>query len=113
MSQPSRFQSIVLVLLRTIVSWHFLYEGYYKLLVPGWSRAGVPLPAWSAAGYLKGATGPFAGAFHALAQVAGPWIDLAVPAMLVVIGLSLFLTSIVLTDRTCPTNRGRFSKLRT
>lgn len=41
-------------LLRIIVGWHFLYEGWVKLMSSGWSSAG----------YLKFSTGPFAGLFH-------------------------------------------------
>jgi len=85
-------QAITLVLLRTIVGWHFLYEGYYKLLVPGWSRQGELLARWSAGGYLKAATGPFAGSFHTLsASAAAPWIDRIIPVALTAIGLSLIL----------------------
>ena len=53
-------QQITLVVLRTLIGWHFLYEGYTKLLQPAWGRAGAPLAAWSSAGYLKAATGPLA-----------------------------------------------------
>jgi thiosulfate dehydrogenase [quinone] large subunit len=88
----SRWQGPALVVLRTLVGWHFLYEGYYKLALPGWSPAGVPLPAWSAAGYLRAATGPLAGLFHALAgSAAGHWIDVTMPIVLIAIGLSLIL----------------------
>jgi thiosulfate dehydrogenase [quinone] large subunit len=88
----ARWQGVTLVVLRTLIGWHFLYEGYYKLAVPGWSPAGTPLPAWSAGGYLRGATGPLAPLFHAVAvsSLAG-WIDLAVPIALGLIGLSLIL----------------------
>jgi uncharacterized membrane protein YphA (DoxX/SURF4 family) len=80
------------VVLRTLIGWHFLYEAYFKLLLPAWSRAGVPLARWSAAGYLAAASGPFAGAFHALgASSLAPWIDRAVPAGLLFVGLSLTL----------------------
>ena len=85
-------QEIALVLLRTLVGWHFAYEGYVKLLHPAWSRDGVPLPAWSSAGYLKSATGPLAALFHSLG--ASPWVgqlDVAVAVLLVAIGLSLML----------------------
>ena len=41
----SRFQSTALVLLRTLIGWHFLYEGYYKLVLPGWTRVGDPVAA--------------------------------------------------------------------
>ena len=57
----TRGRAAALVVLRTVVGWHFLYEGYFKLAVPGWSRQGAPLAAWSASGYLHAATGPFAG----------------------------------------------------
>lgn len=87
----SRAQGIALVLLRTLIGWHFLYEGYYKLALPAWSRGGAPLGKWSAAGYLAAATGPLAGVFHTLGASAGPWIDLAVPIGLVLVGLSLML----------------------
>lgn len=92
MRMRSRLEGFSLVLLRTIVGWHFLYEGYYKLVVPGWTRAGAPLGDWSAAGYLRSATGPFADTFHALAgsAVMG-WIDVLVPLGLVFVGLSLIL----------------------
>jgi thiosulfate dehydrogenase (quinone) large subunit len=58
-SKPlSGIQQVALILLRTLIGWHFFYEGYYKLMLPGWSADGTPLPAWSSAGYLKAATGP-------------------------------------------------------
>jgi thiosulfate dehydrogenase [quinone] large subunit len=85
-------QQTALVLLRTLIGWHFLYEGYTKLLQPAWGRAGAPLSAWSSAGYLKAATGPFAEAFHALGNTS--WIgnlDVAIAIALVAVGLSLML----------------------
>ena len=48
----SRVAPVALVLLRTLIGWHFLYEGYFKLMQPAWSAAGAPLPPWSAAGFL-------------------------------------------------------------
>jgi thiosulfate dehydrogenase (quinone) large subunit len=88
----TRGRAAALVVLRTIIGWHFLYEGYFKLVVPGWSRQGAPLPAWSASGYLHGASGPFASAFHAVAESAlAGWTDLLIPIALVLIGLSLTL----------------------
>ena len=76
MPHRARLEAVALVLLRTLIGWHFLYEGYYKLVSPGWTRGGAPVAAWSASGYLKAATGPLAGAFHALGQssMAG-WVD--------------------------------------
>ena len=85
-------QQMTLVVLRTLIGWHFLYEGYTKLLQPAWGRAGAPLAAWSSAGYLKAATGPLAGMFHSLGNAS--WIgtlDLVVAALLVAVGLSLML----------------------
>lgn len=92
MPQLSRAQAISLVVLRTLVGWHFLYEGCYKLMVPGWSRAGTPLGRWSAAGYLGAASGPLAGAFRWLghSSLAGA-IDWLVPVGLLLVGLSLIL----------------------
>jgi thiosulfate dehydrogenase [quinone] large subunit len=94
---PSRLtmttaQQAGLVVLRTLVGWHFLYEGVYKLVWPAWSRAGAPLSHWSAAGYLRGASGPLAGVFHAVAG--SPllrYVDMAMPIALAVVGLLLML----------------------
>ena len=88
----STAQQTLLVVLRTLIGWHFLYEGYVKLLRPAWGPDGAPLAAWSSAGYLRVATGPLAGVFHSLADSA--WIgatDSAVAIALVAIGLSLIL----------------------
>jgi thiosulfate dehydrogenase (quinone) large subunit len=88
----TRAQQVGLVVLRTLVGWHFLYEGVYKLWAPAWSRAGAPLAEWSSAGYLRGASGPFAGVFHALAgSRLLTYVDLAMPIALVVVGLALML----------------------
>jgi thiosulfate dehydrogenase (quinone) large subunit len=54
----SRSAMIALTVLRVVVGWHFLYEGIAKLTGP----------AWSAAGYLKQARGPFAEWFKSLAS---------------------------------------------
>ena len=32
-----RWQTAVLVFLRFLIGWHFLYEGLYKLIHPEWS----------------------------------------------------------------------------
>jgi thiosulfate dehydrogenase (quinone) large subunit len=88
----SRGQQVSLILLRTLVGWHFLYEGYFKLLRPAWSHDGSPLAAWSSAPYLHAANGPFAALFHRLAD--SPWIgrvDTGVAAALILVGLSLTL----------------------
>ena len=80
----SRLQPAALILLRTLIGWQFLYEGYYKLILPAWTRDGRPLAGWSAAGFLKAASGPLAGLWT-------PWADRAVETALVLIGLSLML----------------------
>jgi thiosulfate dehydrogenase [quinone] large subunit len=92
MGQGARLEAFGLVFLRTVIGWHFLYEGFYKLTLPGWTRAGAPLSHWSAAGYLNAASGPFAGFAHALASpgVVG-WLDVIVPIGLLLVGLSLIL----------------------
>ena len=53
-------QMVALVVLRVAIGWHFLYEGYGKLLIPN----------WSARAFLQDARGPLAGVFQQLA--AGP-----------------------------------------
>lgn len=85
-------QHLLLVVLRSLIGWHFLYEGYVKLLGPMWTRGGVPLQPFSSAGYLRNATGPLADVFHAMA--ASPWIgtlDLAIAWTLFLAGLFLLL----------------------
>ena len=85
-------QQVALVILRTLIGWHFLYEGYVKLLHPAWSRDGQPVLAWSSAGYLKAATGPLARLLHRIAEA--PWLgafDTALAVLLVLIGISLLL----------------------
>jgi thiosulfate dehydrogenase [quinone] large subunit len=92
MTRLSRMQAVSLVLLRTLIGWHFLYEGYYKLVLPAWSTSGQPLGHWSAAGYLRAATGPLANVFHSLAASRiAPWVDIIVPVALVLVGVSLML----------------------
>jgi thiosulfate dehydrogenase [quinone] large subunit len=89
---PSSAQQIALVTLRTLIGWHFLYEGYYKWTLPGWSAAGQPVADWSAAGYLAAATGPIAGLFHWLgSSTLVGWVDGLVIGALIVAGLSLML----------------------
>jgi thiosulfate dehydrogenase [quinone] large subunit len=88
----STAQQVTLVFLRTLIGWHFAYEGYFKLLRPAWGRDGVPLAEWTSAGYLRATTGPFASVFHEMAGSPWlPWIDAGVAAALLVAGLSLML----------------------
>src|SRR5262245_21279800 len=85
-------QQVALIVLRTLIGWHFLYEAYYKLVSPAWSPAGVPLTPWTAAGYLKGASGPLAGVFQRLVDSPMmPWVDRSVKVALLLIGVSLIL----------------------
>lgn len=96
----SRAQQLWLVALRTLIGWHFLYEGYVKLLAPSWGADGLPVRAWSSAGYLRGATGPLAGLFHALGS--SSWIgslDVLVAVTLAATGLALMLG--LLTQAAC------------
>lgn len=92
MTRLTARQGLALVVLRTLVGWHFLYEGFVKLWLPGWRRDGAPLPPWSAAGYLKAASGPFAGLCHSLARSSWlPIVGWAIAVGLVLVGLSLML----------------------
>jgi len=88
----SNAQQVALVILRTLIGWHFLYEGYYKLMLPAWSPDGKPLPSWTSAGYLKAASGPLARVFQWMIDAGWiGWIDNAVKIGLLLIGLSLIL----------------------
>ena len=85
-------QHLTLVVLRTLIGWHFFYEGYTKLLQPAWGRAGAPVAPWSSAAYLQAATGPLAPTLHWLGNV--PWIgtfDVVLAGLLVAVGVSLML----------------------
>lgn len=85
-------QQIALIALRTLIGWHFLYEGYYKFALPGWSADGTRLSAWSSAGYLKAATGPLATLFQKMLDAGWTGVlDRTVKISLVLIGLSLML----------------------
>lgn len=88
----SPFQQIALVVLRTLIGWHFAYEGFFKLWRPAWTREGTLLGAWSSAGYLRAANGPFSALFHRLAESPSlPTVDRALSIALLLIGLSLLL----------------------
>ncbi len=92
MPTKETLQRVALVVLRTIIGWHFLYEGYYKLVMPAWTRAGQRLPEWTASGYLSASTGPFAPLFHALASPPlSIWVDRITPVVLLAVGLMLML----------------------
>ena len=76
-------QKFILASLRVIVGWHFLYEGYVKIVSEGWSSAG----------YLNAAPGPFAEIFHNMAE--SPWmvsaVDIIMSWGLTLIGIALIL----------------------
>jgi thiosulfate dehydrogenase (quinone) large subunit len=85
-------QQAALVILRTLIGWHFLYEGYYKLMLPAWSADGKPLPPWTSVGYLKAASGLLARVFQWMIGAGHiSWIDNTVRISLLLIGLSLIL----------------------
>jgi thiosulfate dehydrogenase [quinone] large subunit len=88
----STAQQTALIALRTLIGWHFLYEGYYKFRLPGWSASGERLGAWTSAGYLKAASGPLAWLFQRLMDAGWTGVlDWSVKISLVLIGLSLML----------------------
>ena len=88
----NKAQSVALIVLRTLIGWHFLYEAYFKIVSPAWSRNGGPLTPWTSAGYLQGASGPLGGIFHRLVNAGcTAWLDRGVKIVLLVIGLSLIL----------------------
>ena len=88
----NRTQQTALVVLRTLVGWHFLYEGFVKIVWPAWSRDGAPLARFSSGGYLRSSTGPFAELFRGLADASWlPWLDLLMAWSLLLVGLALML----------------------
>ncbi len=81
LSRLSRAQTIILLVLRIAIGWHFLYEGVAKLLIPGWTSAP----------YLQTARGLFAGVFHAIGASPGllKAVDLINIWGLILIGVAL------------------------
>lgn len=78
-------------MLRTLIGWHFLYEAYFKIVSPAWSRNG-PLAPWTSAGYLQGSSGPLGSIFHRLVNAGWTnWLDRGVKLALLAIGVSLLL----------------------
>ncbi|MFW6108297.1 MAG: DoxX family protein [bacterium] len=80
---PPFLQTAALTLLRVAVGWHFLYEGVVKVLNP----------EWSAAPYLRSATGPLAEFFQDLAadSTALAVVNTVNIAALVLVGGALML----------------------
>jgi uncharacterized membrane protein YphA (DoxX/SURF4 family) len=83
MSKLSRWQLGILLLLRFVVGWHFLYEGVVKLL----------LPEWTAASYLQVSGWILAPFFHWIAETPGVLVvvDFLNIWGLILIGLGLML----------------------
>lgn len=83
---------VALIVLRTLIGWHFLYEGYFKLVLPAWMSDGSHRGLWSSASYLSGVTGPIGHLLQVWFSAGlGPAIDIAVIAALCAIGFSLML----------------------
>lgn len=57
MKNYTKAQRNILVILRVLIGWHFLYEGFIKLLNPNWTSIG----------YLLDSQGFMSGFFHSLA----------------------------------------------
>jgi len=76
-------QSTFLVTLRTLIGWHFLYEGVAKLMNPDWSSAA----------YLLDSRGFLSGFFHSLTYKPSvlQTVDFLNEWGLVLIGLGLIL----------------------
>jgi thiosulfate dehydrogenase [quinone] large subunit len=76
----SNTQKNILILMRLLIGWHFLYEGVIKLYNP----------LWTSQGYLASSEGPFAGIFQWMATggiVSA--IDTINIAILMIVGLTL------------------------
>lgn len=76
-------KSLLLVLLRWVIGWHFLYEGLIKLFAP----------EWSSAGYLENSFGFLSGFFHSIATNLAivKIVDILNIWGLILIGTGLFL----------------------
>ena len=83
MTNYTKTQERLLVILRMLIGWHFLYEGIVKL----WN------PNWSAGGYLMDSAGPFKALFYKMAGNPSllAIIDVVNVWGLVLIGLGLIL----------------------
>jgi len=79
----TNIQAFLLVTLRILLGWYFLYEGIVK----------IANPDWSSFGYLMDSQGPMAGIFHAMAAKSSvvAVVDLLNKWGLTLIGLGLML----------------------
>lgn len=77
------FEKIVLTILRMAVGWHFIYEGFSKILQGNWTSAG----------FLRNTSGAFSGFYHFLTSTPAiqRMTDLLNIYGLTLIGLALFL----------------------
>jgi thiosulfate dehydrogenase [quinone] large subunit len=81
-STYSNTQKNVLIIMRVLIGWHFLYEGVIKLYNP----------LWTAKGYLASSEGPLSGLFQWMSTdgLVG-FIDTMNVAILMIVGLALIL----------------------
>ena len=79
----TNLQTFLLVALRIVIGWYFLYEGLVKIVNPDWSSFG----------YLMDSQGMFAGLFHSMAAKANvvAVVDFLNKWGLTFIGLGLML----------------------
>ncbi len=82
-NQLSNIQTILLVTLRIIIGWHFLYEGMVKIIDP----------SWSSFEYLMDSKGLFSSIFEAMAsnQIVIKAVDFLNIWGLILIGAGLIL----------------------
>lgn len=82
-SDYSRWQILALTITRVLIGWHFLYEGLFKVLSPGWSSKS----------YLEASAGPFSSLFNSIAASESflQVVDLLNIWGLVIIGFCLFI----------------------
>ncbi len=78
-----RTSTVLVTLLRVAIGWHFLYEGFIKVISGNWSSEG----------YLLGSTGFMSGFYHGIANSPGllKVVDLLNMYGLLFIGLALFI----------------------
>ncbi len=82
-TQPGNIQTVLLVTLRIIIGWHFLYEGMVKIIDP----------SWSSFEYLMDSKGIFSAIFEAMAsnQIVIKAVDFLNIWGLILIGAGLIL----------------------
>ncbi|MBN1290997.1 MAG: DoxX family membrane protein [Candidatus Latescibacteria bacterium] len=85
----STLQFTSLVILRLLIGWHFLYEGFAKVFNPN----------WSAASFLLDSKGIFSGIFNAMAMnpTILTFVNISNKLGLIAIGLGLMLGALTRT----------------